>query len=52
MTSRSMWTTYSYLWVTLAFFLFSLLGHWLFPGSRTWTVRSPGMDTDGSAALW
>lgn len=25
-----MWTKYNYLWVTLAFFLFSLLGHWLF----------------------
>ena len=27
---RSIWTRYSYAWVTLGLFLFSLLGHWVF----------------------
>lgn len=26
----SVWKKYGYAWVTLAFFLFSLIGHWLF----------------------
>jgi hypothetical protein len=28
--ARSPWMRYSYLWVTLAFFLISLIGHWIF----------------------
>lgn len=27
---KTIWTGYGYFWVTLAFFLFSLLGHWVF----------------------
>lgn len=27
---KTIWTCYGYAWVTLAFFLFSLVGHWLF----------------------
>lgn len=27
---KSIWTMYSYGWITLAFFAFSLFGHWLF----------------------
>jgi hypothetical protein len=30
MPGRSIWTRYSYAWVTLGFFLVSLFGHWLF----------------------
>lgn len=30
MKDRSIWFRYSYLWVTLGFFLFSIVGHWLF----------------------
>ena len=30
MTKTSNWYKYSYLWITLSFFLFSLLGHWFF----------------------
>jgi hypothetical protein len=29
MPGRSIWTRYSFAWVTLAFFLFSLVGHWV-----------------------
>ncbi|MBD2748960.1 hypothetical protein IC232_19925 [Microvirga sp. BT688] len=28
--SRSLWKAYGYAWVTLGFFLISLVGHWLF----------------------
>jgi hypothetical protein len=27
--TRSTWYKYGYIWVTLAFFLFSLIGHWV-----------------------
>ena len=27
---NSLWRAYSYAWITLAFFAFSLFGHWLF----------------------
>ncbi|MDR6815412.1 hypothetical protein J2X76_000566 [Neorhizobium sp. 2083] len=27
---NSLWRAYSYAWITLAFFAFSLVGHWLF----------------------
>jgi hypothetical protein len=30
MPGHSIWTRYSYGWVTLGFFLISLIGHWLF----------------------
>lgn len=30
MKDRSVWFRYSYLWVTLGFFLISVAGHWLF----------------------
>lgn len=30
MENASIWKKYSYAWVTLGFFLFSLVGHWLF----------------------
>jgi hypothetical protein len=30
MENASIWKKYSYAWVTLGFFLFSLIGHWLF----------------------
>jgi hypothetical protein len=30
MPMRSIWKRYSFFWVTLGFFLFSLVGHWLF----------------------
>ena len=30
MPGRSIWKRYGFAWVTLAFFLFSLLGHWVF----------------------
>jgi hypothetical protein len=30
MPGHSIWTRYSYAWVTLGFFLISLIGHWLF----------------------
>jgi hypothetical protein len=28
--SHSLWTRYSYAWITLGFFIISLVGHWLF----------------------
>lgn len=28
--SRSLWKAYGYAWVTLGFFIISLIGHWLF----------------------
>ncbi|MFB9951459.1 DUF6766 family protein [Rhizobium puerariae] len=30
MPQNSLWRAYGYAWITLAFFLFSLAGHWLF----------------------
>lgn len=30
MMKFSLWRAYSYAWITLALFLFSLLGHWIF----------------------
>ncbi|MCJ9673202.1 MULTISPECIES: DUF6766 family protein [unclassified Neorhizobium] len=30
MQQNSLWRAYSYAWITLAFFAFSLIGHWLF----------------------
>ncbi|CDN53075.1 Hypothetical protein RG1141_CH07150 [Neorhizobium galegae bv. officinalis bv. officinalis str. HAMBI 1141] len=30
MQQNSLWRAYSYAWITLAFFVFSLVGHWLF----------------------
>ncbi|MCJ9752822.1 hypothetical protein MOV61_19055 [Neorhizobium sp. BETTINA12A] len=30
MQQNSLWRAYSYAWITLAFFAFSLVGHWLF----------------------
>lgn len=30
MQNASIWKKYSYAWVTIAFFLFSLIGHWMF----------------------
>ena len=30
MENASIWKKYSYAWVTIGFFLFSLVGHWLF----------------------
>jgi hypothetical protein len=30
MKQRSLWKAYSYGWITLGLFLFSLVGHWLF----------------------
>lgn len=30
MEIRSLWSKYSFLWVTLGFFLISLVGHWTF----------------------
>jgi hypothetical protein len=30
MPGKSVWSRYSYTWVTLALFLLALLGHWLF----------------------
>lgn len=30
MPSKSIWSRYSYAWVTLGFFLISIIGHWLF----------------------
>ena len=30
MQQHSLWRAYSYAWITLAFFVFSLVGHWLF----------------------
>ncbi|MCF1742126.1 DUF6766 family protein [Paradevosia shaoguanensis] len=30
MPGRSIWTRYSFAWVTLALFLFSATGHWIF----------------------
>src|SRR5215213_3393912 len=30
MPGRSIWKRYSYAWVTLGFFLITLIGHWLF----------------------
>lgn len=30
MKNTSLWKKYAYAWVTIAFFLFSLVGHWLF----------------------
>jgi hypothetical protein len=33
MSNNSVWRKYGYFWVTLAFFLVSLIGHWLFAWS-------------------
>jgi hypothetical protein len=30
MQQNSLWRAYGYAWITLAFFVFSLVGHWLF----------------------
>jgi hypothetical protein len=30
MTKKNIWAKYSYLWVTVGFFLLSLIGHWIF----------------------
>jgi hypothetical protein len=30
MEVKSIWSKYGFLWLTLVFFVFSLLGHWLF----------------------
>ncbi|MBP1842530.1 hypothetical protein J2046_000774 [Rhizobium petrolearium] len=30
MPQNSLWRAHSYAWITMAFFIFSLIGHWLF----------------------
>lgn len=30
MQQNSLWRAYSYAWITMTFFIFSLIGHWLF----------------------
>jgi hypothetical protein len=36
-----MWKRYGFAWVTLAFFLFSLVGHWFFGWLEFITAKTP-----------
>lgn len=46
MPGHSIWTRYGYGWVTLGFFLISIIGHWLFG----WFAFAEDQATHGEAA--
>ena len=48
MSKSSLWRAYSYAWVTLGLFLFSLVGHWLFG----WFAFAQEQSAHGQAAAF